>query len=71
MAIQLILLDLDGTLLTREKTISPANYAALERAQRAGIHIVPSTGRCYDGMPQVVRGLPFLRYVITINSAQI
>ena len=35
MAIQLILLDLDGTLLTREKTISPANYAALERAQRA------------------------------------
>ena len=71
MAIQLILLDLDGTLLTREKTISPANYAALERAQRAGIHIVPSTGRFFDGMPQVVRDLPFFRYVITVNGAQI
>ena len=71
MSIKLILLDLDGTLLTSEKTISPANYAALERCAAAGIHIVPSTGRFYGGMPQVVRELPFVRYVVAVNGAQV
>jgi len=71
MAIKLILLDLDGTLLTSGKQISPANYAALEEAAARGIHIVPSTGRFYEGMPQVVRDLPMFRYAITVNGAQI
>ena len=71
MAIKLILLDLDGTLLTGDKKISPANYAALERCAANGVHIVPSTGRIYSGMPQVVRDLPFVRYVVAVNGAQI
>ena len=71
MAIKLILLDLDGTLLTSDKTISPANYDALQRAAAAGVHIVPSTGRFYGGMPQVVRDLPFVRYAVTVNGAQV
>lgn len=71
MAIKLILLDLDGTLLTSDKKISPVNYAALERAHQQGVHIVPSTGRFFDGIPQVVRDLPFVRYAITVNGAQI
>lgn len=71
MGIQMILLDLDGTLLTSDKRLSPGNRAALERAAARGIHIVPSTGRFYSGMPQVVRELPFVRYVVAINGAQI
>ncbi len=71
MAIKLILLDLDGTLLTSDKRISPGNFAALERANADGIHIVPSTGRFFDGIPQVVRDLSFVRYAITVNGAQI
>lgn len=71
MAIKLILLDLDGTLLTSDKQISPANYDALERCAAAGVHIVPSTGRFYTGMPQVVRDLPFVRYVVAVNGAQV
>ncbi len=71
MAIKLILLDLDGTLLNSDKQISPANYRALERAAAAGVHIVPSTGRFYSGMPQVVRDLPFVRYVVAVNGAQV
>ena len=71
MDIKLILLDLDGTLLTSEKQISPANYDALERCAAAGVHIVPSTGRIYSGMPQVVRDLPFMRYVVAVNGAQV
>ena len=71
MAVKLILLDLDGTLLTSDKQISPANYRALERCAAAGIHIVPSTGRFYSGMPAVVRELPFVRYVVAVNGAQV
>ena len=71
MAIRIILLDLDGTLLTREKQLSGANRAALERAADMGIWIVPSTGRFYEGIPAVVRELPFVRYAVTINGAQV
>lgn len=71
MAIKLILLDLDGTLLTSEKTLSQANYDALRRAHEAGVHIVPSTGRFYGGMPAIIRDLPFVRYVVTVNGAQV
>lgn len=68
--IRLISLDLDGTLLNSEKQLSPGNLAALQQAAEAGIHIVPTTGRFYGGMPDAIRALPFVRYVITINGAQ-
>lgn len=71
MAVKVILLDLDGTLLNSDKTVSAANYAALERAAAMGVHIVPATGRFYEGMPEVVRNLPFVRYVVSVNGAEI
>lgn len=71
MSVKVILLDLDGTLLNSDKTVPPANYAALERAAAMGVHIVPATGRFYGGMPEVVRNLPFVRYVVTVNGAEI
>ncbi len=71
MNIKMILLDLDGTLLDRDKKISPENYAALEQAAQNGALIVPCTGRFYGAMPEEIRGLPFVRYVITINGAEI
>lgn len=69
--IKVIALDLDGTLLNSDKTLSPRNRAALEAAAARGIEIVPATGRFYRGMPEVIRALPFVRYVITINGAQV
>lgn len=69
--IKLIALDLDGTLLNSKKELTERNLRSLERAARAGIEIVPTTGRFFDGMPQAVRDLPFLRYAITINGAQV
>lgn len=69
--IRIIALDLDGTLLNSNKELSSGNLAALERAASAGIEVVPTTGRFYDGMPEVIRKLPFVRYAITINGAQV
>lgn len=71
MAIRMILLDLDGTLLTGKKTVSPGNYAALQKASEAGIHIVISTGRIVAGLPKAAKELPFVRYVVAVNGAQI
>lgn len=70
-AVRIIALDLDGTLLTSEKALTPRTREALRAASEAGIAIVPATGRFYKGMPAVVRELPFVRYVITINGAQV
>ena len=69
--IHLIALDLDGTLLTSQKQLSPRNLAALTRAAELGIEIVPATGRFYGGMPDFIRALPFLHYALTINGAQV
>ncbi len=69
--IRLIALDLDGTLLTSDKGLSERNRLALQKAHEKGIHIVPTTGRFYGGVPQVVRDLPFVRYCVTINGAEV
>ncbi len=67
----IIALDLDGTLLNSAKELSPGNRAALAEAAEAGYLIVPTTGRFYGGMPAAVRELPFIRYAITINGAEV
>ena len=69
--IRVIALDLDGTLLNSNKELSVGNLAALKSAADAGIEIVPTTGRFYGGMPEAVRVLPFVRYVISINGAEV
>ncbi len=69
--IKLIALDLDGTLLSSDKRLSDENAAALESAAESGVEIVPATGRFYRGMPQNIRELPYIRYVISVNGAQV
>ena len=69
--IRIIALDLDGTLLDSQKRLSERNRAALERVAKKGILVVPTTGRFFGMMPPSVRDLPFVRYAITINGAQV
>lgn len=69
--IGIVALDLDGTLLDSQKRLSDINKAALEMAADAGVLIVPTTGRFFGMMPQAVRELPFVRYAITVNGAQV
>ena len=69
--IRIIALDLDGTLLDSQKRLSAENRAALEAAAAKGVHIVPTTGRFFGMMPEAVRELPFVRYAITVNGAQV
>lgn len=69
--IRIIALDLDGTLLDSDKNLSDTNRDALASAAAKGILIVPTTGRFFGMMPPSVRDLPFVRYAITINGAQV
>ena len=47
---RLIALDMDGTLLRRDKTISPRTQAVLQELQRRNYAIVIETGRCPSGV---------------------
>lgn len=54
--IKLIALDLDGTLLNMEKKVPQGNYQALKECEKAGIQIVPATGRGVGGIPPMIPG---------------
>ena len=69
--LKIIALDLDGTLLDSRKRLSAANRDALARAAARGALVVPTTGRFFGMMPAAVRELPFVRYAITVNGAQV
>lgn len=71
MDIKLIALDLDGTLLDPQKRVTDRTKAALDAAAARGIHIVPATGRSFHGMPAPVLALPYLRYAIIANGADV
>ena len=68
---RLIAFDLDGTLLDNDKNIPAENLRALERAAAEGVLLVPATGRILRGIPAALRALPFLRYYILSNGAEI
>lgn len=71
MSIKLIAFDLDGTILNRDHEISERSVTALKQASEQGIHIVPATGRSYSEIPINLREQSFIRYVITMNGAQV
>ena len=67
--IRLIGLDLDGTLLTRDKKITERTAAVLNRAADRGIGIVPVTGRPLAGLPPELDRVRGIRYAVTSNGA--
>lgn len=69
--IRLIALDLDGTLLTEQKTITPRTLAALKAALERGVAVAPATGRPAAGLPAPLLALPGLRYALTSNGARV
>ncbi len=71
MAVKLIAMDLDGTLLNRQKIISPENQKALENAKEQGILLAVSTGRALETIPPCVLENPVFDYAITSNGAEI
>lgn len=67
--VKLLALDLDGTILTDEKHVTPRMASALKAAVNAGLVTVYVTGRPLTGIPDELMAIPEIRYAITSNGA--
>lgn len=67
--IKLLALDIDGTILTREKKLTERTRAAIESAADSGIAIALVTGRPFHGIPDELMSLKGLGHVISSNGA--
>lgn len=69
--IKMIALDLDGTTLRSDHTLSPRTMDAFRASMEKGVHIVVSTGRVFSALPKVLFDIKGLEYVVNSNGAQI
>lgn len=72
MAIKLIAIDMDGTLLNPQHEITPAVKAAIGRARDKGVSIVLATGRPFVGVQRYLMELDLQQegqYCISNNGA--
>jgi len=67
--IRLLGVDIDGTLLNPEFQISPADMAALRRADAEGVEVVVVTGRRHTFAMPIVQQLGFDLWIISSNGA--
>ena len=68
-AYRLIALDMDGTLLTTGKRVSPATSAALRRLTDSGACATIATGRAYRELEPLRHDLAPVRYAVCANGA--
>ena len=69
MPIKVIAIDLDGTLLRSNCTISIRTAKAIKQAYEVGIQIIPSTGRSFRNTKKVLEQFPYLEYYLTSNGS--
>lgn len=67
--IQLVALDLDGTLFNNQSIIPQANIEAIRRITAAGVYAVISTGRPLNGIPREQLEDAGIDYAITANGS--
>ena len=67
MAIELIAIDMDGTLLNPQHEVTPAVKKALSEARAKGVQIVLATGRPFVGVQRYLMELDLQRTVVTAS----
>lgn len=66
---RIVFSDLDGTLLTSDKRLSPRTVAALDRLAEAGIEFAPCSGRPLVGLLPELLAHPAVHYAVCANGA--
>lgn len=69
MDIRLVAVDLDGTLLKSDKSISGQTVRAIRRASQAGVEIAFCTGRQMSECDYIRQALPEVRYAVSCTGA--
>ena len=66
----LIVLDIDGTVLLEDETLSPGIVEAVEHAGHAGHEVMIATGRSWEGTHEIMRRLNLApEFVVCSNGA--
>jgi Cof subfamily protein (haloacid dehalogenase superfamily) len=68
MSIKLVIADVDGTLVTKDKTLTPATCAAVDRLRAAGIAFTITSGRPPRGMAKLIEPLRLTAPVAAFNG---
>ena len=66
---RIIALDMDGTLLTSDKTIVPDTVRDIRAASERGIHVVYCTGRAVPELKLYFDMVPMMRYAVCSTGA--
>ena len=66
---RIIALDMDGTLLTSDKTIAPDTVRDIRAASERGIHVVYCTGRAVPELKLYFDMVPMMRYAVCSAGA--
>jgi len=69
--IKLLATDLDGTLLDSAMCLTRENREALEQCISRGIEVVIATGRALSAIPEDIRSIDGLKWLICSNGAKI
>lgn len=69
MSIKLICIDMDGTLLKDQQTVSNNNKEAIKEAIRRGVHVAITTGRVYDCAKMYSKEIGLNTPIISSNGA--
>jgi Cof subfamily protein (haloacid dehalogenase superfamily) len=70
-SIRLVIADIDGTLVTKEKLLTPKSIQAVDRLHDAGIMFGVTTGRPPAGVKMLLESLPHLRFIAGFNGGVI
>lgn len=71
MDIRLVAVDLDGTLLKNDKSLSRETILAVERASRCGVEVAIATGRTLCEFQALLEQLPTVRFAVACTGASV
>ena len=66
---RLLVVDLDGTLLTSDGTVSDASRAALKQLDTADIDLLVATGRCRNETLDVLQSIEYDGPIVVAGGA--
>jgi len=66
--VRLLIADIDGTLVTKEKLLTPKSIQAVQKLKDAGILFGVTTGRPPKGTKMLVDSLPGLKFIAGFNG---
>ncbi len=69
--IKLAAMDVDGTLIGKNKILTKRTKDALTAAAARGIHLVVASGRAFQAVPEELIRISGMEYVITSNGSSI